>query len=1026
MYTRRVFSWFLTLAATASLAVAQNDRPNILLFLADDLGYSDLGSFGGEIDTPHLNRLAAGGLRLTDVYSAGRCCPSRASLLTGLYPHQAGLGWMTAADLGRPAYQGELSQASVTLAEVLKEAGYGTYAAGKWHLTRHDHEAATTEHPSWPRQRGFDRFFGSLRGGSYFAPPRLMQDNTVVSAPKEGFFLTDAIAQAASGYVQDHLAQSPGKPFFCYVPFTAPHWPLHAEEEAIAKYRQHYARGWDVLREERFARMRQMRLLEPHWTLPPRPAEVPAWDTLTDAQRKAMTERMAIYAAQVEGMDRGIGQMLAVLEKHRQLDNTLILFLSDNGASPEGGPLGFERSPGGRLGSQSSFASYGAGWASLSNIPFRGGKASPYEGGIASPCIVHWPRQIIARGRARTDPAHFIDIMPTLVEIAQARYPQKRGDHLIPPMEGRSLRQLFRGMSGSSQPVHYWEHEGHRAIRQGHWKLVSRFQKPWELYHLTHDRSESQDLASRYPAVVQDLSSRWDALASRHGVLPLDGRAWGERVPPSLTQTAGSEAAAALSWGMVSDPNAPQLPGEPGPASAALLPDAPRQPNIVLIFCDDLGYGDLGCYGSENHRTPHLDALAADGALLTNFYSASGVCTPSRAALLTGCYPPRVSMHMNHLPPGTSTMRQVLFPVARKGLHPNEITLAEALKENGYATACVGKWHLGDQKVFLPTRQGFDHYFGIPYSNDMGSKQFPVNPPLPLLRNEEVIEAPVDQSTLTKRYTEEAIAFIRSHQESPFFLYLPHTMPHKPIHVSEAFKEHSEHGIYASCVEEIDWSTGQILEALHETGLSEQTLVIFTSDNGAAKAWGGSNAPLAGFKGSVMEGGMRVPCVMRWPGHIPPRLQVDDVSGTIDLFPTLVTLAGGTLPADRALDGRNLWPLLNGQEHSAEARPYYFYQQDQLQAVRLGKWKLHLPLTKVRHPFRGIATKTSKAAKLYDLDTDIAEKQNVADQHPDIVAELTALADAARADLGDLDTIGKGTRPAGLVDRPLPLVKPSE
>ena len=326
-------------------------------------------------------------------------------------------------------------------------------------------------------------------------------------------------------------------------------------------------------------------------------------------------------------------------------------------------------------------------------------------------------------------------------------------------------------------------------------------------------------------------------------------------------------------------------------------------------------------------------------------------------------------------------MRQVLFPVARKGLHPNEITIADALKKRGYATACIGKWHLGDQQVFLPTRQGFDEYFGIPYSNDMGSEQFPVNPPLPLLRNEEVIEAPVDQSTITRRYTEEAIHFIQKHQTDPFFLYLPHTMPHNPVHVSKEFNGQSENGLYADCVEEIDWSTGQILSILEELGLSEKTLVIFTSDNGAAKQWGGSNAPLSGFKGSVMEGGMRVPCVAHWPGQILAGHRSLELTSTLDLFPTLVGLTGGELPTDRHIDGKDIWPILSGHEGAETPHSvFYYYRQDRLEAIRAGKWKLHLPLAIVG-PDADASAKSPP--RLYNLETDIAEQDNVADTQPE-------------------------------------------
>ncbi len=312
-----------------------------------------------------------------------------------------------------------------------------------------------------------------------------------------------------------------------------------------------------------------------------------------------------------------------------------------------------------------------------------------------------------------------------------------------------------------------------------------------------------------------------------------------------------------------------------------------------------------------------------------------------------------------------------------KACNPNEITIADTLKAEGYTTACIGKWHLGDQKVFLPTHQGFDSYFGIPYSNDMGTKQFPINPPLPLLRNEDVIEAPVDQTTLTRRYTDEAISFIQANQENPFFLYLPLTMPHNPVHVSPEFKDQSENGLYADCVEEIDWSTGKILDTLDKLNLSGRTLVIFTSDNRAAKRWGGSNAPLSGYKDSVQEGGMRVPCIAHWPSQIMPGQRPDELTTTMDLFPTFVSLAGGDLPTDRHIDGRDIWPMLtDSEEMKTKASVFYYYRQDQLQAVRFGKWKLYLPLAPVRvSPTPAATAKT--APRLYDLQSDISESENL-------------------------------------------------
>ncbi len=441
----------------------------------------------------------------------------------------------------------------------------------------------------------------------------------------------------------------------------------------------------------------------------------------------------------------------------------------------------------------------------------------------------------------------------------------------------------------------------------------------------------------------------------------------------------------------------------------------PTAPNIIIIFCDDLGYGDIGCFGSTVHRTPNIDAMAQQGIKLTSFYVTSSVCTPSRSSLLTGCYAQRVNMHQDH------NDLCVLFPKGKKGLNPNEVTIAEVLKKVGYANACIGKWHLGDQAEFLPTRQGFDMYYGIPYSNDMGSNENNSRPPLPLLQDETVIEAPVEQTTITRRYTQKAVEFIKEHRDQPFFLYMPHTMPHNPVYASEDFAGRSANGGYGDSVEEIDWSVGQILQTLEELDLKENTLVLFTSDNGAAQRWGGSNGPLRGWKGSTWEGGQRVCAVAQWPDHIPNGFESDALTSTLDIMPTLAHLAGAELPLDRKLDGVDISSVLTDKATNSPRDTFYFYQMDQLQAVRSGKWKLYVPLNeKIRNwgPSLG-----PQELQLYDLESDIGETTNVADRHPDIVNRLNELAKVARRDLGDLGKPGENQRPAGWVELPQPLLQ---
>lgn len=440
--------------------------------------------------------------------------------------------------------------------------------------------------------------------------------------------------------------------------------------------------------------------------------------------------------------------------------------------------------------------------------------------------------------------------------------------------------------------------------------------------------------------------------------------------------------------------------------------------NVILIFCDDLGYGDLGCYGSTVNRTPNIDRLADEGQRYTDFYSSSPVCTPSRASLMTGCYPRRVGLHED------ATGHWVLIPRSRRGLSPNETTLPEMMKAAGYATACIGKWHLGDQVPHLPLAHGFDKYFGIPYSNDM-QQAGRGDPPLPLVDQTTVIEAPADQSKLTSSYTREVIEFIEHHQRDPFFIYLPHTFPHLPLHASEQFLGKSRNGRYGDSVEEIDWSTGEILDCLQRLGLREKTMVIFTSDNGSNGRNGGSNEPLAGAKGSTMEGGMRVPMIVRLPGVIPSGTVCSELATTMDLLPTLARFANGKLPAYQ-IDGRDISHLFRGEpEGRSPHEVFYYYRRRQLQAIRFGTWKWHLPLAST-FPRWNDATFKSKGrtGKLIDLRTDLKEQVDVSSKHPLVMARMRDLAKHAVQDVGNEAKTGYGQRPSLTLDRSVPMTLP--
>ena len=427
-----------------------------------------------------------------------------------------------------------------------------------------------------------------------------------------------------------------------------------------------------------------------------------------------------------------------------------------------------------------------------------------------------------------------------------------------------------------------------------------------------------------------------------------------------------------------------------------------------MVNCDDLGYGDLGCYGSHINNTPHLDAMAENGVRFTDFYMASPVCSPSRGAMMTGCYPRRIGF-------GSFDGGWMLFPGQGCGLSAEEVTVASLLKEQGYATKIVGKWHCGDQPEFLPTRNGFDSYYGLPYSNDMGRQGGRETfPPLPLLRDEEVIQEQPDQCSLTERYVEECVRFIRDNNDRPFFLYFAEMYVHLPIYAPWRFLKSSANGPYGAAVECIDWSVGVLNRELERLGIAENTVVLFTSDNGSRAAnEGGSNKPLRGTKGTTWEGGQRLPLIAYWPKTIPAGQTCRSVASAIDILPTLARLAGAALP-DRTIDGKDIGTLFTDAEDAKSPHDaFYYYNKDDLEAVRAGKWKLHFSK-------RGEAID-----ELYDLEADIAEGNNLYEKHPDVVAELNNFADVIREDIGDerLGIKGANCRPIGRVADPRPLTK---
>lgn len=550
MNISRSLPLFAAFFALAFGHLSAQQRPNILLIMADDMGYSDMGSFGGEIETPNLDRLAEGGIKFTQFYNAARCCPTRASLLTGLYPHQAGMGGMT-NDRGVASYRGDLNRQCVTIAETVKASGYRTFMSGKWHVTKHVDGWRTWLTPeqkiylskeNWPLQRGFDTFFGTIHGaGSYYDPATLTQNNTPVS-PGENFYYTDAISDHAAEQIRTLGASaSENAPFFGYIAYTAPHWPLHALPEDIAKYKGKYDAGWDRLREERMERMVKSGIIPADWTLSPRGPEIDSWET---TEHKAWWAAcMEVYAAMVDRMDQGIGKIIRALEETGQLEHTLILFLQDNGGCHEvltdrwprslhfpafqrdGSPLLRGNDVQVMPGPEATYMSYSAEWANVSNTPFRLYKHYVHEGGIATPLIAFWPKGIRNPSRISRQLGHVIDIMPTIVDVSGARYPDVYRGETILPMEGQSLGPVFQNQSFVHAPIG-WEHEGNRGFREGKWKLVATKgpEAAWELYDMEADRTEMRNLATVHPDITASLVQKYTEWANRVGVVD-----WGNR-----------------------------------------------------------------------------------------------------------------------------------------------------------------------------------------------------------------------------------------------------------------------------------------------------------------------------------------------------------------------------------------------------------------------------------------------------------------------------------------------------------------
>ncbi len=967
----------------AVLLLALAAPPNVVVLLADDMGFSDAGCYGGEIRTPHLDGLAKDGLRFTAFYNTARCWPTRAALLTGFYAQQVRRDSVPGVASGG---KGTRPPWAVLLPKMLGPLGYRSYHSGKWHVD------------GKPLDNGFHRSYSLEDHDRHFAPRRHTEDDKPLppADAKAYGYSSSYIAGHAIKCLKEHAEKHAGSPFFSFVAFTTPHFPLHAPPEDIARYRKTYLAGWDEMRDRRWERIKALKLtgtlsptergVGPPYAFPDAikklgPGEVNRplpWKDLNDAQRRFQADKMAVHAAMVDRMDQDIGRLVAQIKAMGALNDTLILFLSDNGASAEIMVRGDGHDPAAAPGSAASYLCLGPGWSGHCNAPFRRHKTWVHEGGICTPLIAHWPNGIKAKGELRHTPGHVIDIVPTVLELAGGKPPEK-----APRAPGRSLVPAFAKDVAIKRESLWWLHEGNRALRVGDWKIVAAGRTAdWELYDLSTDRTETKDLAKDKPEKVKELAALWQKEWDAHATL---------------------------------------AKADVGKKPAAEKP-ASEKPNLIFINIDDLGYADIGPFGSKINRTPHLDRMAKEGRKFTSFYAAP-VCSPSRAALMTGCYPKRV------LPiPG------VLFPGNAVGLSTKETTVARLLKDAGYRTAIVGKWHLGDQPEFLPARHGFDYHYGLPYSNDMGpaadgvksnlGQPLPKNPkgdgqpPLPLLRDGTVIKRvkPDDQQALVETYTEEAVKFIATNKDRPFFLYLAHNSVHFPLYPGKKWAGKSKHGLYSDWVEETDWGVGQVLDAVRKHGLEKNTLVIFTSDNGGTPR--AINTPLRGNKASTWEGGMRVPTIAWWPGKIPAGTSSDAVVGMLDVLPTFAALAGTRPPEGRKIDGVDVRPHLFAEKDAKPAHEtFHYFRGLKLHAVRHGDWKLHVaPPTaagaKMDGPFK---------PTLFNLKDDVGESKNVAADNPDVVKKLQALAAAMKDDLG-VDGVGPGCRELGRVKEALPLI----
>ena len=916
--------------------------PNFLIIVADDLGFSDIGCYGGEIATPNLDKLAAGGLRFTQFYNTARCWPTRSALLTGYYPQQ----------INMDPPEGRLPPWTRVLPHYLKPQGYRCYHSGKWHLFGA---------PQVVTDGGFDRSYKLDDHDRYFNPQRHTLDDRLLPPVKRGsgHYCTTAIADHAIDCLKEHAAQHAGKPFFEYLAFTAPHFPLQALPEDIARYRQKYTEGWDTVRQQRWERLKQSgivncalsplatkftpRYFQPNVLKKLGPGEIEhpvAWDNLTAVQQDFQATKIAIHAAMVDRMDREIGRVLDQVRAMGAFENTVIVFLSDNGADASIIVRGDRNDRSAKPGSAGSFLCLGPGWASASNAPFRLHKIWNYEGGISTPLIVHWPQGIAQRGALRHDVGHVIDLVPTLLELSGATATGKWHGAEPPPLPGQSFLPTLGGDQAVSREL-FFKHEGNRALRSGNRKLVSARENAnsWELYDLKADRAEQIDLASRQPELAHRMADRWKQLDTQFH----------------------RDATASPS---------PRQAVEPTPAKAARL----QKPNVVLIVSDDQGWTDFGFMKHPHIKTPRLDELAARGALFPNSYTAAPLCRPSLTSILTGMYPHQHGICCND-PLGTEQIRNLV---------PNDFqqtkqlpALPRLLKDLGYRSLQTGKYWEQHHST-----AGFTD--GMSVGGRHGDKGLAIG-----------------RETMKPIY--DFIADCDTKQQ-PFFVWyapmLPHDPHYPPARITQKYRDQklpgAEARYYGMC-EWFDETCGELLDYLDKNQLRDNTLVMFVVDNGVSQGYlasrtGGGNGLKARGKGSPYEGGVRTPMILYWPGHTKAG-RYDDLVSNLDVASTIMSACGGQ--AGPQAQGLNLLEVAAGKGRLARKAVFgeafvhtavdMNHPAGNLYArwVREGDWKLI-----AGKPPTGPATKV-----LFNLAQDPFETKDLAATEPKRVEQLQELLD---------------------------------